>query len=208
MVGAEIAHGLCLGLVAHGRQHGGAERLGELDRRRADAARTAMDQHALAGLELAALEEIVPHGEIVLRQRRRAQHVEALRRRQALRRGHGAVLGIGAARRQRAHGIAHLPAADARAQRRHGAGGFETGQIRRARRRRIEAGALGDVGSVDARRRDLDQQLAVLGLRHRPRRRHQRFGPARLLDLDTGHRRGQCAHGRPFGAVGAMVGLN
>ena len=165
---------------AHGGEHRGAERLGELDRRRADAARAAMDQHALAGLELAALEEVVPDGEVVLRQRRGVQHVEALRRRQALRRRHGAVLGVGAARRQRAHRIADLPARDAVAERRDRAGGLEARQVRRARRRRIGAGALREIGPVHAGRRDLDQDLAGLGLRHRPRRRHQRFGPAGL----------------------------
>ena len=78
VVGAQFAYRLGFVFIAHRREHRGAERLGELDRRRADAARAAMDQHALAGLELAALEEIVPDGEVVLRQRRRAQHVEAL----------------------------------------------------------------------------------------------------------------------------------
>ena len=207
VIGAERAHRLGLVFGAHRRQHRGAERLGELDRRRADAARAAMDQHAFAGLELPALEEVVPDGEVVLRQRRRAQHVEPLRWRQALRRRRRAVLGVGAARRERADRIAQLPPRDPCAQCRDSARGLEARQVRRARRRRIEAGTLGDVRPIDARRRDLDQDLAVLGLRHRPRRRHQRLGPARLLDLDAGHRGGKCAHGRPFGAMGAMVGL-
>ena len=39
-----------------------AERIGEQDRRRADAARAAMDEEGLAGLEAAALEHIRPDG--------------------------------------------------------------------------------------------------------------------------------------------------
>jgi len=75
-----------------------------------------MDQHALARLELTALEEIVPDGEVILRQRACAQHVEALRRWQALRRRCGAVFGVGAAGREGAQRIAHFPSRDARAE--------------------------------------------------------------------------------------------
>jgi hypothetical protein len=71
-------------------------------------------------------------GEVVLRQRRGVQHVEALGQRQALRRGHRAVFGVGAARRQRAHRIADLPSGDAVAQRRDRAGGLEARQVRGA----------------------------------------------------------------------------
>ncbi len=46
-----------------GDDHGGAERLAELDRNRADTGAAAMDEERLARLELAAVEDIRPHGE-------------------------------------------------------------------------------------------------------------------------------------------------
>ena len=120
---------------------------------------------ALAGLELAALEEVVPDGEVVLRQRRGA----------AACRSPWAAAGIAAParcniRRRSRRASARTRASptfhprDAVAQRGDRAGGLEAGQVRGARRRRIGAGALGDVGPVDAGRGDLDQDLAGLGL--------------------------------------------
>ena len=118
-----------------------------------------------------------------------------------------AVLGVAAARRERADRVAHLPVRDVGGHCRHRAGSFEAGQVGRTRRRCVGALPLRDVGPVDARGRDLDQDLAGLRHRHRPRRRHEDFGAAWFGDFDTGHRSGKSAHGRPFEAMGAMVGV-
>ena len=56
---------------------------------------------------------------------------------------------------------------------------FEAGNVGRARRRRVLALALQDVGAVDARRLDRDQHLARARDRHRPLGQVQHLGPAR-----------------------------
>ena len=53
-----------------------------------------------------AVEEIVPDGEVILRQARRFLHDQAVRQRQAMLRRCHAVLGVTAARRQRANPVA------------------------------------------------------------------------------------------------------
>ena len=90
---------------------------------------------------------------------------EALRDRQALLVRHGGALGVAAAGQQRADRIADRPAAHVRAERGDDAGDFETGNIGRARRRRILAEALQHVGAIDARGGDVDQDFAGGGNR-------------------------------------------
>ena len=56
--------------AARGREHLVATRVQQLDRRRADAAGAAMDQHALARLEPRGVHQIGPDREMHFRQRR------------------------------------------------------------------------------------------------------------------------------------------
>ena len=128
--------------------------LPERDRHRADAAGAAVDQHGLALGREAALEQVGPDGEQRFRQRRRLGQVEPVRDRQAGARGRDAIFGIAAAGDQRADRFANellgaLACFDDLA------GDFEAEDVRRARRRRVEAAALEDVGPVDAGRRTL-----------------------------------------------------
>ena len=111
----------------------GAQHLGELDRGGADAAGAAMDQHALAADQPAALEDIVPDGEIGFRQRRGLDQVEALGHRQAQCGRRDRVIGIAAAGDQRADLVADGQVADAAAARDDLAGHFEAGNVGRAR---------------------------------------------------------------------------
>jgi len=62
-IGAEPLAGAALVEGAGGREDARAERLGELDRGGADAARPAMDEDTLARLQGAAVEEIGPYRE-------------------------------------------------------------------------------------------------------------------------------------------------
>ena len=91
------------------RVHRRAERLAELDRGEPDAAGAAVDQHRFAGVEANALEEVVPDGEVGLGHACRFAHRQARRQRQAEARRRGAVLGVAAAGRQRAHLVADAP---------------------------------------------------------------------------------------------------
>jgi len=78
----------------------------------------------------------------------------------------GGVFGVAAAGQQCADLIAHMPAADAVTGLDHFAGDFEAENLGGAGRRRIEAGALGEVWPVHARRFDADEHFVVAGLRH------------------------------------------
>jgi hypothetical protein len=127
-----------------------------------------MDQHALAGRKARGIEQVGPHGEEHFRQSRCVDQRDAARHRQNAFGRRGAELGIAATGNQRAHLIAHTPSADALAQFGDRAGHFHAENLGRARRRRITARALRQIGVVQPRRGHLDQHLA--GFRHRFRR--------------------------------------
>ena len=151
--------GVGLVLRADGDDDLGAEGLGELDRHGADAGRAAMDQQRLAGLQRAALEHVVPDRHqrfrdgagFLHRQRRRHRHRLGVLR--------DAILRVAAAGHQRHHLVADLVPVRAASDRDHFARDFKAGQVAGAGRRRIGAGALRDVGPVDAGGGDLDQDF-------------------------------------------------
>ena len=169
------------------REHACAAGPCELDRGRADAARAAVNQDRLAGGEPTAFEDIGPDREKGFRDRCRGDQVQAARRRQALRRRRDAVFGIAPARDERADRVAGAPAghvlADALNRSRH----LESGNIRRAGRRRVSAHALHHVGPIHARRDHFDEDLAGRRDRTRPLRRHEDVRISRFSNLDGDH---------------------
>src|SRR5207253_6759349 len=126
----------------------GAERARELNRRRADAARAAVDQQPFAALESAALEDVRPHGEERFGKRGGLNGVEPAGDWQALRRRRRAVLGVAAARDERTDAIADLPVGHIAPDADDGSGDLETWNVRCAGRRRIFAFPLRNVGTV------------------------------------------------------------
>ena len=134
-----------------------------MDRGGADAAGAAVHQEALAGREVSELEDVGPHGEEGLGDAGGFLHGEAARHRQALYAGRQAVLGVAAAGDERADAVALAPAG-VRRRGGDGARDFQSEDGRRSRRRRILAGALQEVGTVDAGGLDADQDFA--GARH------------------------------------------
>ena len=138
---------------------GGAKRAGELDRGGADAAGAAVHQDALAGLEVSELEDVGPDGEEGLRDAGGLLHGEALWHGQALHAGREAVLGVAAAGDERADAVALAPPG-VRGRGGDGARDFQSEDGRRSRRRRIVAGALQQVGTIDARGLDANQHFA------------------------------------------------
>src|SRR6185436_9267365 len=105
----------------------------------------------------------------------------------ALRHGRDAVLRISAACDQRADVVADAKPVDAGADALDGAGNLEPRDVGCAGWRRISSQPLEDVRPVDARGSHLDQDFARCRRRHRPLRRDQHLGAARLLDLDRDH---------------------
>ena len=146
-----------------------------------------MDEERLARFQRAALEHVVPYGEERLGDRRRFGEREAVRYRQGVGLVHHAIVSVAAARRQRTDQVALVPARRAGAERGDLAGDFEARKVGGARRRRICALPLEDVGTVDAGRPDPDQDLAFARLRNRAlfRLEHQRA--AGLADRHCRH---------------------
>ena len=169
------------------REDARAEFAGELDGGRADAARAAMDQEALPGPEVSALEHVGPDREKGLRQGRGLDHAELARDGQALWARGEAEFGIAPASQQGRHLVSDLPTGDVRADRHDLACDLQTRQIAGARRRGIAALALEDVRPVDACRRNPDQHLALAGLRHWALGRDQNVRPTWLFDLEDAH---------------------
>ena len=91
------------------REHLSAFDARELNRRRADAARAAVNEDPLAALQGPVLKEVGPHGEERLGNRRCFERAKSARDRQALRLRRDAVLRVSAARHQRTDGIARSP---------------------------------------------------------------------------------------------------
>jgi len=122
-----------------------------------------MDQKRFAGLQPTALEHIVPDRHQGFRD------CAGFQDRQRRRNGHGlgvlrdAILGVAAAATSGHHLVAELVFRGSCASANHFTGDFEAGQVAGAGRRRIGAGALRDVGAVDAGGHHLDQDFARAG---------------------------------------------
>ena len=97
------------------------------------------------------------------------------------------VLGVPATGDQRTHPIADLPAIDARSGLDDGAGHLQSGDVRRARRRRVQALPLHHVRAIDAGCRHLDQDLTRTSRRPWTFGRDEHLGAARLTDFDHQH---------------------
>ncbi len=137
--------------------------------------------------ELAAIEQVGPDGEERLGNSRGLARPVTAGQRQRLRFRHDAVLGVAAARDERADVVALAPAHDVRADGRDGSGDLEARQVRHARWRRILAEPLQDVRPIHACGLDAHQQFARSGSRCRPLDQTQDFRAAGCRDLDRFH---------------------
>ena len=171
------------------RQDRRPERPRQLNRRRTDAARAAVDEDGLAFGELPAIEEVGPDREERLWNRGGLARPEPAGQRQRLRFRHDAVLGVAAAGDERADAVAFAPARDVGTDSRHGARNFEARQIRNAWWRRVLAEPLQNVRTVDARRFDAHQKLSRARRGCRPIDQAQHFWSTGSRDLNRSHRR-------------------
>ena len=181
-------HSRDLFVRARRRDHLGAERLGELDRRRADPRRPAVNEQGLAGLERAAVEDIRPDGKVGFGDRGRLDRRQPERPRQGVRFVRDAVVGVAAAGNERRHPRAFGISGGAGAARHDRAGDLEAEDVARARRRRVEPHALEDVRPIDAGRLDLDQDFAGPGEGPRTRLDHKNLRPPGAGRRDRAHR--------------------
>ena len=187
VISADVAAIRGLVRVADGRDDRRPECLRQLYRAESDAARAAVHEERLALLQPAALEHVVPHGEIVFGQARRFQHRQSARQWQAVRGRRGAVLRVAATRRQCAHDITDAPRIDVLAQRDDRPGDFEPDDRRRIRWRRIASRALQTVGTIDTCVGDANQDVASLGRGHLRFRDSQHFRRSGLAGSDKAH---------------------
>jgi hypothetical protein len=97
------------------------------------------------------------------------------------------VLGVAAARDERAHVIADAPVPDSVADLLDGAGDFESGNIRRSGRGRVFTLPLGDVGPIHTSGQHMDQHVTRRGSGDRAFHRRQHIGTAWLSDLNREH---------------------
>ncbi len=152
----------------------GSEGDPELHPCHSDAAGGTVHEQALAGLQLGLREERVVRGRVDLDEAARLGPRQVLRHREGVRGVDGDELGVPAAREQRHHALAVLRLA----------GALEPGNVDRgARRRRVAARALGQVGAVHTGAADLDQELALL-----------RDGIGALLEVEGASGDDSCAH--------------
>src|SRR5262245_50171324 len=175
-LGAELFAGAALLVGARGRKHPRAACDRELDRGRADAARSAVEQCRFAGAEPSAVEDIRPDGEERFGNRGSRNEVHPSRNWQALDRRSRAERRVAAARHQRANPIADVPLADAAAEHVDHSGNLEARQIAGAGRRRVRTPTLQNVRTVDARSRYTDAYFsrARSGIRPFDRSEHLR----------------------------------
>ena len=184
-------HARCtLGVASCGRDHRRAGGLRDLDRAHADAARPALHEQRLTGLQPGAVENVRPDGEEGFGQAGRLDDAEALRHRQALADRCDTKLGIAAAGDERTNRVADFQACRGDGRRvtcNDRSGDFETGQVGCARWHRVHAFALQHVGPVHSRCGNPDQQLADTGHRVGPLGGAQHFRRAVARDFDRLH---------------------
>ncbi|MOA02315.1 hypothetical protein D3C78_1217620 [compost metagenome] len=141
-----------------------------------------MQQHLLARQQAAQLEQVEPGGGVDLRQHRGLLQTQPLGHRQGVAGIHHHLLGHAAAGQQRAHPVAHAPATAGPHLADH-SGALQTQHRGHARRRRVQAVALQQVGSVETGGRHANADLPDIAFRARLRAPLQ-------LPLDTL----QCVH--------------
>jgi hypothetical protein len=164
------------------------ERARDLHARRTDAAARRVDQHPLPRLKPRLHHHRVVRREERLGDRRGLLGREPRRDRRDLALVHHDLLGVGAARDETIDPIARRVAARARAHRVDHARVLEAGDVRRhARRRRVEAGPLHQIGAVHARVLHADPHLPVPGFGDRDVAKSENFRPARLTNDDGSH---------------------
>ena len=146
-----------------------------------------MNQKSLAGLERAALEDIMPHRHERLGQASRFGHAKPGRHPHARSLKRQRIFGIAPASGQRRHLVARLPARDALAKRGNLAPGLKPRDVRHSRRRRIKPLALQHVGPVNTRRRNLNENLAAAGAGHWHLGNGEHIGAAGFADDDRFH---------------------
>ena len=98
-----------------------------------------------------------------------------------------AIFGVAATDNQSHHPVAELPAFDIGTERRDLAGNLESRNVRRAGRRRIEAHALHDIGTVHAGGGHLYENFAGARDRGRALLGYEHVRAAGSLDADCGH---------------------
>src|SRR5258708_7498830 len=161
----------------------------DLDRCHPDAARSTLDQYALAMVEPSQQNDVVPTREEHFGKRCRARETVTFWHRHALRCRRTAVLGITTARHQRADRIARTRPCHVRRNALDHAGDIETGYLGCAWWRWIQPPALLDVGTIDACGHNPDEHLAALQFGPRLRLQGQDFRTTRLDDPHRQHRR-------------------
>ena len=164
--------------AARRRDDGCARALRELDRGRPDARSGRMDENALSRLQAAFLEQVQIRGEPRLGNRRRVRERERGRDRHEHGARHRHFLGVAASGEQEEDA---LPGALHLARR------LEAEDLRGARRRRVLALRLQQVGAVHGGRAHVDDDLAGAGHRIRRLAPYERFGSAGLRDEDGLH---------------------
>jgi hypothetical protein len=167
-----------------------------------------MNKEYLAGLQRAAVEDVVPDGEKCLGDGRALDRGEARGQGQDIGAMDAHEFGIAAAGCQGHDLVPDAPARGARSKRRDHARHFESGKGRRILRCRISALALQHVGPIDAGGLDPDQHLAVAGPWHSHGLGLEHLRVPRLRDHDPGHLRrkirnrmlghGHCLHSGPL----------
>jgi hypothetical protein len=155
--------------AARGREDHGARGPQDLDRRRADAAGPAVHEHGATGVvggrEAGDAHEVGPQGGHRLGQPGGIDERDAVGDSEhAVRPGEG-VGGVAAAVEQGTDLVADLPPSHALTERDHPPGGLQARVVGRAVRRRVVSLQLEQVCPVDARGRDLDEDLARAGIR-------------------------------------------
>ena len=150
-VGTEGTHPLVMVGVAHGRHHPGAGHRGQLHRRRPDATGRSGDEDGVALAQVGLGEQGVLGGRERLGEPAGGHQVDRLGHREQHRLGHDHLFGLSAAAADGHHPGADREPGGALTQGLHRAGELEPGDVRRgARRGRIEALPLEQVGPVDA----------------------------------------------------------
>ncbi len=158
--GAQLTAPVQLGSRSRRARDASAKRAAELDREGADTACAAVHEQCLSGGEAGSSGQVRVDGAGGFGQGGSFYHADAIGQRHDLPGGHRDPLRVTAAGQQCAHLITDPPAGDVAADGRYPARALHPRVQRRARRRRVQALSLEQVGPVQPGSRDVDDDLS------------------------------------------------
>ncbi len=186
-VSPQLRAGTAFFIATGGGEHFHPHRMGQLNCRRADAGRAAVDQQGLTCSQIRAMDQVTPYSEKRFRQCRSLHHGQPFGRRQALPLRCQRVFRVSATIGQCANPVANNIAFNARAYRGNLARHLQPENRRGTGRGRVKTRALNNIRAIDTSSGHADQYFSRLWSGFVPLSNHQFFRATVFRQINKSH---------------------